>query len=117
MAVKRSKGLKVNYLIIFLSGLVLLTTGILVFLLVVQNVYGNYEIEEILPTRENISLFTGDAAKKVGILFSDYTQNMMPEGSTWLSDNVDTWEHFIGSTDFSYDIISDQTIERGNHFR
>lgn len=117
MAVKGSKGLKVNYLIIFLSGLVLLTTGILVFLLVVKNVYGNYEIEEILPTKENISIITGDPAKKVGILFSDYTQNMMPEGSTWLSDNVSTWEHFIRSMNINYDIISDQTIEKGEHYK
>jgi len=117
VAVKGSKGLKVNYLIIFLSGLVLLTTGILVFLLVVKNVYGNYEIEEILPTKENISIITGDPAKKVGILFSDYTQNMMPEGSTWLSDNVSTWEHFIRSMNINYDIISDQTIEKGEHYK
>ena len=117
MAVKSSKGLKVNYLIIFLSGLVLLTTGILVFLLVVKNVYGNYEIEEILPSKENITLLTGDPAKKIGILYSDYTQNMMPEGSTWLSDNVDTWEHFINSLHYQYDIISDQEIEQGEHYK
>jgi len=117
VAVKKSKGLRVNSFIIFLSGLVLLTGGILVFLLIIKNVYGNYEIEEILPSEDNISnIVTVEKQKTVAILFSDYTQNMMAEGSTWLSDNVDTWESFLTSIKWSYVIISDQDIETGRHF-
>ena len=90
MAVKKDKkSLKVNYLIIFLGGFVLLITSVLVFLLVVKNVYGNYEIEEILPTKENLESIA--YKEKAAILYSQYTENMLPEGSTWLSDNIDTW--------------------------
>ena len=116
MAVKESKGLKVNYLIIFLSGLVLLISGILVFLLIVRNIYGNYELKEILPTKENLKALSLDKEKKAAILYSQYTQNMLPEGSTWLQDNVDTWEKFIKGAKMNYDVISDQDIELGKHF-
>lgn len=116
MAVIENRGLRVNYLIIFLSGLVLLITGILVFLLIVKNIYGSYELKEILPTKENLKLISGDLkTKKVAILYSQYTENMLPAGSTWLKDNIDTWKRFIKNSKMNYDIISDQVIELGEH--
>lgn len=117
MAVRRTKkGLRVNYLIIFLSGLVLLSAAILIFMLVVKNVYGNYEVSEILPNKENLSILTWDKEKKAAILYSEYTENMLPEGSTWISDNIDTWETFIKANKMNYDLISDQIIELGEHY-
>lgn len=116
MAVKESKGLRVNYLIIFLSGLVLLITGILVFLLIVRNIYGSYEIKEILPTKQNLKVLSSeDKTGKAAILYSKYTENMLPSGSTWLKDNVDSWKKFVGNSRMTYDVISDQTIELGEH--
>ncbi|HOI29981.1 MAG TPA: hypothetical protein PLZ15_09520 [Melioribacteraceae bacterium] len=116
MEVKESKGLRVNYLIIFLSGLVLLITGILVFLLIVRNIYGSYEIKEILPTKQNLKVLSSeDKTGKAAILYSKYTENMLPSGSTWLKDNVDTWKKFVGNSRMTYDVISDQTIELGEH--
>ena len=116
MAVKALKGLRVNYLIIFLSGFVLLITAILVFLLIVKNIYGNYEIKEILPTAKNLKFSSPEKKGKAAILYSQYTENMLPAGSTWLRDNVDTWKRFIKNAKLDYDIISDQTIELGQHF-
>ena len=117
MAVKKSKsGLRVNYLIIFLSGLVLLVAAVLIFMLVVKNVFGNYEVSEILPTKENLKVLSWDKEKKAAILYSEYTENMMPEGSTWISDNIDTWGRFIKAAGMNYDVISDQVIETGEHF-
>ncbi|RJP60971.1 MAG: hypothetical protein C4543_04140 [Ignavibacteriales bacterium] len=85
-------------------------------MLVVKNVYGNYELSEILPSRENLNVLTWDKQKKVAILYSNYTENMLPEGSTWISDNIDTWETFIKASRMNYDLISDQIIELGEHF-
>ena len=116
MAVKTLKGLRVNYLIIFLSGLVLLITAILVFLLIVKNIYGNYELKEILPTKNNLKFTSAEKKGKAAILYSQYTENMLPAGSTWLRDNVDTWKRFIKNAKMDYDIISDQTIELGQHY-
>ena len=116
MAVKRKKGMRVNYLIIFLSGLALLVAGILVYLLIIKGVYGKYKIKEILPTEENLGGLISKKGHKTAILFSEYTQNMLPEGSTWLSDNVDTWETFLGNMNLGYDLISDEDIELGDFF-
>jgi hypothetical protein len=40
---------------------------------------------------------------------------MLPEGSTWLNDNITTWKKFLDAEKIDYDIISDQTIELGKH--
>lgn len=117
MAVKEIRGFRVNYLIIFLSGLVLLITGILVFLLIVKNIYGSYELREILPTKENLKAFApSEKSGKAAILYSRYTENMLPAGSTWLKDNIDTWRKFVRSSKMNFDVITDQTIELGEHF-
>lgn len=117
MAISEAKGLRVNYLIILLSGLVLLIGGILVFLLIVKNIYGNYEIKDILPTKNNLSFFSSsNKSGKVAILYSQYTENMLPPGSTWLRDNIDSWKKFIKNSKYNYEVISDQTIELGEHF-
>jgi len=116
VAVKEFKGLRVNYLIIFLSGLVLLITGILVFLLIVRNIYGSYEIKEILPTKANLQLLSSDEKSgRAAILYSKYTENMLPSGSTWLKDNVDTWKKFVKGAKMQFDVITDQDIELGQH--
>ncbi len=116
MAIKEAKGLKVNNLIIILSGLVLLISAVLVFLLIVKNIYGNYEIREILPTKINLKISADDKKEKAAILYSKYTENMLPSGSTWLRDNIDIWKKFIRGSKVSYDVISDQDIELGEHF-
>ncbi len=115
MAVGLKNRLKVNQLIIFVSGLVLLTASALVFLLILKNVYGKYDISEIIPTKKNLYIFESPTNFKVGLLYSKYTENMLPQGSTWLSDNISTWKTFFGNLKISYEVISDQTIELGKH--
>ncbi|MFA3781693.1 hypothetical protein ABRY23_01360 [Melioribacteraceae bacterium 4301-Me] len=116
MAVKLKTGLRVNYSIIFLSGLVLLIAAFLVFLLIIKNIYGNYQIEQILPTKNNLTLLTDSKERKIAILYSKYTENMLPSGNTWLRDNIDAWEKYIKNAKFTYDVISDQSIELGDIF-
>lgn len=109
-------GLKANYLIIFIGGIVLAISSVLVFLLVIQGVYGDFKLMEIAPTPENI-MRPASSDIKVGVLYSKYTENMLvPEGNTWLNDNVSTWETFLKSSRISYTLISDQTIELGKHY-
>ncbi len=40
-----------------------------------------------------------------------------PVGSTWLNDNLSTWEKFLDNLKIKYDIISDNTVETGKHFK
>ncbi|MDF1610705.1 hypothetical protein [Stygiobacter electus] len=117
MAVREAaKGLRVNYLIIFLSGLVLLIVAFLVFLLIIKNIYGNYDLSQILPSKHNLSILQDGKNKRVAVLYSRYTENMLEPGSTWLRDNIDTWKKFIFNAKFQYELISDQDIELGKHY-
>ncbi|MGE5680612.1 MAG: hypothetical protein ACM34K_06985, partial [Bacillota bacterium] len=117
MALNRLNRVKINQFTIVLGGLVLLTASCLVFLFILKNVYGNYNISEILPTKENL-LHTSTAKDyKVAILYSKYTENLLPQGSTWLNDNINTWKTFLKSSRIGYDIISDQAVELGQHYK
>ncbi len=115
MAIDSTKGVKINYLIVLLSGFLLLGGGVLVYLLVMQGIFGNFEISEVLPTKENLRFLWEDRKKAVAILYSEYTEKSLPEGSTWLSDNVDAWERFLSSAKTTFDVLDDVDIERGKH--
>ncbi len=108
------KGLKVNSLLIFFSGFAILIGSLIVFLLIVKNVYGNYTFSEIYPSKENI--FAHRVETKAALLYSTYTENMSDDGNTWVQDNLDTWMNFLKKFNVSYDILTDIDIERGKHF-
>jgi len=106
------KGLRVNYSIIFLSGLVILIAAILTYLLIIQNVYGNYELSEIIPSQKNLKAF--QYSSKVGILYSQYTANML-SNENWVENNIDTWKTFLANMKIDYEVFSDLDLEEGKH--
>ncbi|MCF6268391.1 MAG: hypothetical protein L3J41_01630 [Melioribacteraceae bacterium] len=109
------KGLRVNYLIIFLSGLVILIAAILTYLLIIQNIYGNYELSEIIPSEENIREFRYTA--KVGLLYSQYTSNMLGGDEDWVEANIDTWKNFLKNMKIEHEVFSDLDLEEGRHLK
>lgn len=111
MAVAKSKGITVNQFLIFAFGLMFLLGSVLVFLYILKGVYGRFDIKETLPKTSTVtSLFTNKGAK-IAILYSKYTENMLPDGSTWLVDNITTWKKFFDNNNMIYDVISDKDIE------
>ncbi len=108
------KGLRVNYFIIILGGLVILIAAILTFLLILKNIYGNFEVSEILPTRENLVEFR--YSEKVGLLYSNYTANMLGSDVTWVQDNLDTWKEFLKNMKIEYEQFSDLDLEKGKQY-
>jgi peptidoglycan/xylan/chitin deacetylase (PgdA/CDA1 family) len=117
VAISRLNRVKVNQFTIILSGLVLLTASCLVFLFIIKNVYGNFNISEILPTSENLNHSLSGKNYTVAILYSKYTENLLPQGNTWLNDNINTWKTFLRSSKVNYEVINDQAIETGKHFK
>jgi len=109
-------GMRINMLIIIVGGTALLLAAIMFYLLIMQGVFGKFDIEEFAPSPKNIK----DAVEQkteIAILYSRYTENLLPEGNTWLSDNVSTWESFLKSHNFKYDILDDYQIELGEHYK
>ncbi len=111
--IENKYGVRVNFLLLILGGLVILIASLLVFLLIIRGIYGAYELEDIIPAKD--FLFSKNKSR-IAILNSKYTQNMLPKGNTWIIDNITTWGKYLTNLKLSYEIISDQDIEMGKHF-
>ena len=116
MEIKKKKG-QINQGLIVFSGLIFLIGAVLTYFFILRGVYGSFNTKELIPDSKVIkSLFTSTKAT-VGVLYSQYTENMLPEGSTSLYDNINTWERFLDNSKTKYDIITDKTIELGQLYK
>lgn len=107
----------INYFSLFFVGLLFVLFSLVTFELVMRGVYGTFSLTKAFPSLEFInSVFKNDHVK-IAILNSKYTENRLPEGSTWLSDNLITWQKFFDQLEKSYDIIEDRDIEEGRHLK
>ena len=106
---------KSNTILVFFSGLITVTLSILVFLLIIRNVYGRFNSAELIPDANVLKSLLLGSEPEIAILNSGYTANLFPKGSTWQNENLETWERFISALDIKYEIIDDAVIESGNH--
>lgn len=115
MAVNNFFGIRINQFFIFVSGFVILISAILVYYFILRGIYGRFDTSEILPDSNIIEDFLFGKEPEIAILYSKYTENTLPVGSTWLNDNLSTWKTFLDNLNLKYEIISDQKIENGEH--
>jgi peptidoglycan/xylan/chitin deacetylase (PgdA/CDA1 family) len=107
---------KINQSLILLVGLIILTCSVITFYFILRGVYGKFNSSALIPDSKTAHYIFNGGETKIAILHSMYTENMLPQGSTWLNDNINTWGKYFGSSKLKYDIISDQSIEQGKHF-
>ena len=117
MAVKTFFGIRINQFFIFTSGFLILVSAILVYYFILRGIYGRFESTDVLPNSNILEDFLFGKEAEVAILYSKYTENTLPVGSTWLDDNISTWKKFLDNLDLKYEIISDENIEDGNHHK
>jgi peptidoglycan/xylan/chitin deacetylase (PgdA/CDA1 family) len=117
VAVKNFFGLRINQFFIFVSGFVILISAILIYYFILRGIYGRFDTSEIIPNSKIIEDFLFGKEPEVAILYSKYTENTLPVGSTWLNDNISTWKKFLDDVNLKYEIISDQKIENGEHLK
>jgi peptidoglycan/xylan/chitin deacetylase (PgdA/CDA1 family)/uncharacterized protein YktA (UPF0223 family) len=115
VAVKNLFGIRINQFFIFVSGFVIIISAILVYYFILRGIYGRFDTSEILPNSNIIQNFLFGSEPEVAILYSKYTENTLPVGSTWLNDNISTWKKFLDNLNLKYEIISDQKIEAGDY--
>jgi len=108
---KTKYGLRINFLFLFLTGIIILFSSILIYLFVLRGVFGKFSVYDLLPTEQTIKNFFYGKSNDTAILYSDYTQNVLPKGSTWLVDNISTWKKFLSNLNMNYEIIDDKKIE------
>ncbi|OGU39353.1 MAG: hypothetical protein A2315_08720 [Ignavibacteria bacterium RIFOXYB2_FULL_35_12] len=92
-------------------GFIIVLLAVANFYLILQGVYGIFTSDELIPNINTLHTFFTSQKQKVAILNSIYTKNLLPEGSTWLEDNLKTWEKFTNNFGYEYEIISDDLIE------
>ena len=117
MAVNKLFGTRINQVLIFFSGLIIIVSAVLVYYSILRGIYGRFDTSEILPDSNIIEDFLFGKEPEVAILYSKYTENMLPIGSTWINDNISTWKKFFGDQKLKFEIISDQDIEAGKHYQ
>ncbi len=107
----RKYGFRINFLFLLLSGIIILLSSILIYLFILRGVFGKFSLHDLLPTEQTIQkIFTGEK-NDIAILYSDYTQNVLPKGSTWLVDNISTWKRFLKNLNKNFELIDDVKIE------
>lgn len=117
MAVKQGKKNGVNQGVILLAGALFLVGSIIIYFFILQGIFGKFNSSELIPDTRVIEGVVFGKESSVAILYSQYTENMLPEGSTWLNDNITTWKKFLNNMNVNYDIIKDEDIEKGTFFR
>ncbi len=106
---------KSNTFLVFFSGLITVVLSILVFLLIIRNVYGRFSSSELIPNTNVLKSLLLGSEPEIAILNSGYTSNLFPKGSNWQNENIETWERFISALNIKYEIIDDAVIEKGDH--
>ncbi len=109
-------GMRVNLFVISIGGAALFVAGLMFYLLIIKGVFGEVKVSEMVPSKKNIEDAINQKTE-VAILYSKYTENLLEEGSTWLSDNISTWEKFLKSHKIPYNIIGDHEVELGEERR
>jgi peptidoglycan/xylan/chitin deacetylase (PgdA/CDA1 family) len=99
--------------LIVISGLIFLFGAVLTYFFILRGVYGPFNTSKLVPDSKVLKSFITETKPTVCILYSQYTQNMLPEGSTWLNDNITTWKKFLENEELKYNVITDKAIELG----
>ncbi len=114
MEIKRKKrGGFVTMLMILISGVLIVGGSLFIFSYIMKGVYGPYAFSKDLFALKSIGDIVGNSDLKFAIVYSKKTENMQPEGSTWMNDNVATWKKFLDGYKFKYDVVSDEDLEQG----
>ena len=116
MEIKTYKRGRVNHALIIFVGLLILSGSVITYLFVLHGIYGKFSFASLLPDSKVIRTVLSGGEPNIAILNSRYTENMLPQGSSWLKDNIGTWEKFIGTSKSKYEVISDESIEKGKLF-
>ncbi len=106
-------GIPINALLLILSGLLILTASVYTYFFVLKGVYGSFSFLDDTSKLPFGSGFMRADDYKIGILYSDNTEKLLPEGSTWLSDNMASWKKSLAQHKLKYTVFHDSDIEKG----
>lgn len=100
-----------NHGIPLFIGLIIVLFALGNYYFILHGSYGEFSMSELSPRLSSLRGMFKPQKQSVAILNSSYTRNLMPEGSTWMDDNLRTWEKFTSYFGYDTEIISDDYIE------
>lgn len=109
VAVKKPRPL--GFIFPLFIGLIIVALAIANFYFILTGVYGKFANGQLQPNLNSLASIFQSHKHKAIILNSTYTKNILPQGSTWLEDNLRTWQKFLSNFDYEYEIVSDNYIE------
>lgn len=116
MEMTKRWGLPINAPLLIVSGLLILAGSFFTYLYVLKGVYGSFGLTDNASGLPFGSAFMKSSEYKIGILYSNYTENLLPQGSTWQSDNIGAWKKVLAQYNFTYTVLHDSDIEKGRHY-
>jgi peptidoglycan/xylan/chitin deacetylase (PgdA/CDA1 family) len=114
--IKTYKRGRVNQPLIIIVGLLILAGSVITYMFILHGIYGKFNPASLIPDSKAIHTLFKGGEPEIAILNSRYTENMLPKGSSWQNDNINTWKKFLGTYKSNFDVITDESIEKGNIF-
>ncbi len=111
MEIRRSRG--ISQPLILLLGFIIVAGALLTYYFILNGVFGRIDKSDLIPDIKAVDHYLFGKKPRTALLYSKYTENILPEKSTWLRDNIHTWQKFIELMSIKYDIVSDNKIESG----
>jgi len=107
---------RINTVWFTVLGVTVLAAGLLIYLLLLESVIGNFSIHEAAPRRAFEAVYT----PKVALLNSDYTRHVNHllnprDSSRWVDRTLNSWRGFLldPTRHLRYDDLTDAQLERG----
>ena len=116
MEIKTYKRGRVNQPLIIIVGLLILAGSVITYLFILHGIYGKFNPASLIPDSKAIHTLFKGGEPEIAVLNSQYTENMLPKGSSWQNDNLNTWKKVLGTSKLNFDVISDEAIEKGKLF-
>ena len=116
MEIGKQRKFTVNSFLVVGIGLVLLMGAVIVYLFVLRGVIGRFSVNEVtqVVSRDlGVKQIFEKSEHRYALLYSQYTENMLEPGNTWIIDNINTWKKFLDQYKLNYTVISDRDIEDG----
>lgn len=114
MEITAKKNIRINLISLIFIGSGSIFILIFSIYLLLLNIYGRFELLDIIDSVKRMDFFQSDSNYSAAILLSEYSKSLLNDESNWYENNIKTWQKFAESSGIILDVIGDETIENGD---
>ncbi|MGE5812383.1 MAG: hypothetical protein ACM339_12825, partial [Ignavibacteria bacterium] len=105
---------KINFFLVISLGITILMISAAVYLFIIKESLGVFPLADLVPSEKSFQNFFVKKIK-IAVLYSGFTYEKISTKSSILKDDIKLWGKILRKINLEYDIINDETIEKGNH--